>query len=370
MVRAALGRTWKCLLANDADPKKIASYQANWGKSNVLQCDVRELDVRRINNIADLAWASFPCQDLSQAGAGAGLAGERSGVFWPFWRKLEKLNEVSRSPNIVILENVRGTITSHKGKDFAAICSALSKLDYRFGAVVIDAREFLPQSRPRLFFIGVKSALDIPLDLVGDAPSPRWHSKGLVAAYDQLPPASRNKWVWWNLPTPPHRRKAVSDVLQADDEVLWHSKSATVRLLGLMDNTNLGKVAEAKAQKRRVVGAVYRRRRPTDEGGIQRAEVRFDDLAGCLRTPAGGSSLQTILVVDGANVRSRLLTPRECARLMGLIESYQLPDTDYDAYHLIGDGVAVPVVRFIARRLVEPVLCANRAPLAVRRMAA
>ena len=78
-----------------------------------------------------------------------------------------------------------------------------------------------------------------------------------------------------------------------------------------------------------MVGAVYRRTRP-DEFGIrrQRAEVRFDDVAGCLRTPSGGSSRQTILVVEGRTVRSRLLSPREAARLMGLDDSYELPPPD------------------------------------------
>ena len=112
---------------------------------------------------------------------------------------------------------------------------------------------------------------------------------------------------------------------------------------------------------KRAVGTVYRRMR-TDTNGSkhQRAEVRFDDLAGCLRTPAGGSSRQSILVIDGQRVRSRLLSPREAARLMGLDDSYILPDRYNDAYHVCGDGVCVPVVRHIAQTLIEPILRANR----------
>jgi DNA (cytosine-5)-methyltransferase 1 len=89
---------------------------------------------------------------------------------------------------------------------------------------------------------------------------------------------------------------------------------------------------------------------------VQRAEVRFDGLAGCLRTPRGGSSRQVIAVVEGGQVRTRLLTGREAARLMGLPESYVLPAAATSALHVAGDGVAVPVVRWLAQELLEPLL--------------
>ena len=89
---------------------------------------------------------------------------------------------------------------------------------------------------------------------------------------------------------------------------------------------------------------------------MQRAEIRFDDIAGCLRTPAGGSSRQVIMVVNGKSVRSRLISPRETARLMGISDSYALPSNYNEAYHLTGDGVAVPVVRHLARHIFEPLL--------------
>jgi DNA (cytosine-5)-methyltransferase 1 len=89
---------------------------------------------------------------------------------------------------------------------------------------------------------------------------------------------------------------------------------------------------------------------------MQRAEVRFDDLSGCLRTPVGGSSRQSIIIVEGKSVRSRLLSPREAARLMGLPDSYKLPQNYNEAYHLAGDGVVVPVVRFLAANILEPLV--------------
>ena len=87
------------------------------------------------------------------------------------------------------------------------------------------------------------------------------------------------------------------------------------------------------------VGFVYKRVR----NGVQRAEVRFDGVAGCLRTPEGGSSRQIVLALEDRQARSRLLSPREAARLMGVPDRCWLPPKYNDAYRAMGDGVAVPV---------------------------
>jgi DNA (cytosine-5)-methyltransferase 1 len=127
-----------------------------------------------------------------------------------------------------------------------------------------------------------------------------------------------------------------------------------------MSPTQQQKLADVQRLGARTVGAVYRRTR-RDEAGkrVQRAEARFDGLAGCLRTPAGGSSRQTLLIVEGEKIMSRLISPREAARLMGLPDSYRLPKSATDAYHLIGDGVVAPVVRRLADELFAPILFAN-----------
>ena len=164
------------------------------------------------------------------------------------------------------------------------------------------------------------------------------------------------------MPTPAHRNTVFADLIEEmPDSVNWHSVAETSKLLGQMSPTNLAKVEAAKRAGRRMVGTVYKRTR--NEGGVkyQRAEVRFDDLAGCLRTPAGGSSRQVIIVVDGDHIRSRLISSRETARLMGLPEHYHLPKNYNEAYHLTGDGVAVPVVRHLAQYVIEPLLKRRKA---------
>ncbi len=369
MARAGLGDKWRCLFANDFDAKKVATYEANWGAGDIKRADVASLTLADLPaTTVDLAWASFPCQDLSLAGSYRGLGRERdntptrSGTFWPFWKLMGGLAHADRAPRTVVLENVYGCLTSHGGQDFAAIAFALADAGYRFGAAVIDAAHFVPQSRPRVFFIAVRKGEAIPGALVAAGPDPAWHPAALTAAYAGMTPGAKRNWVWWDIGTPAPRTSKFSDLVEEPPTgVKWHTAAHTKYLLELMTPLHRQKVARAMVSVRRTVGAIYRRTRPDENGEKrQRAEVRFDDIAGCLRTPAGGSSRQTILVVEGETVRSRLLSPREAARLMGLSDAYRLPERYNDAYHVCGDGVCAPVVRHLAARLLEPLLRANR----------
>jgi len=366
MAGLGLGPDWKCLFANDIDPKKAASYRRNHGGgAELLLKDVAKVALDDLPCAADMVWASFPCQDLSLAGNGAGLAGKRSGMFKPFWQLMRGLNSEGRGPKIIALENVCGAITSNGGRDFATLAAAFSGLGYRFGAVVVDAVHFLPQSRPRFFMIGVRGDLIIPDQLLGEGPSGLWHPPALVEGCNLLSNAAAARWQWWHLPTPSTRNTHLAALIEERPTgVAWHTKAETQKLLDMMTTHNRQKVDAAKQTGERVVGTIYKRTR-LDAQGIkrQRAEVRFDQIAGCLRTPAGGSSRQTIMVVEGDKVRSRLLSTREAASLMGLPENYILPERYNEAYKLAGDGVAVPVVRHLASAIFEPVLRRNRLAL-------
>lgn len=357
MARAGLGSDWKCLRANDFDPKKGSAYRANWLGDDLIVADVGGLTIADLPGTADLAWASFPCQDLSLAGSGAGLKGGRSGTFWPFWRLMQQLAADQRAPKIIVLENVCGALHSHGGRDFCAISHALAAGGYRFGGIVIDAVHFVPQSRPRLFIIAIREDLFAESGkMVGQ--SEVWHPDMLRNAHARLDARTAEKWVWWKLPSAPLRNTTFADVIEdAPASVRWHTREETARILRMMSDVNRDKVRAVRKSGVRTVGGVYKRTRLDDEGNkVQRAEVRFDDISGCLRTPVGGSSRQTILIVHGERIRSRLLSTREAARLMGLPETYVLPENYNEAYHLAGDGVVVPVVRFLAQHVIEPLL--------------
>jgi len=363
MVRAGLGEGWTCLFANDFDARKALSYQANWGTGGELTVgDIRGLDATGLPGEPDLVWGSFPCQDLSLAGAGAGLGGARSGTFHAFRDVVEGLVAQGRAPRLLAVENVCGTLTSHGGRDFETICRTFAEAGYRHGALVMDAGLFVPQSRPRLFVIGVREGVEVAPELLSPEPLEPFHTPAVRRAAAGLPERVRDRLLWWNVPTPPRRATTFADLIEDEpDSVGWHNQAETKRLLDLMSPLNAAKVEAARRAGRRMVGGVYRRTRIEDGRKVQRAEVRFDDMSGCLRTPAGGSSRQILLVVDGPRVRSRLISARETARLMGLGDDYVLPRRYSDAYHLTGDGVAVPVVRHLARHLFEPLVAAAEA---------
>jgi len=271
---------------------------------------------------------------------------------------MKALAEESRTPAVIVLENVCGTLSSHGGRDFGTICDAMHGDGYRFGALIIDAVHFVPQSRPRLLIVAVRGDLPLPDALCAAEPAGVFQPPSLQNAFGQLAPSLKERWIWWHLPAPPARSVGFSDLVEENPgDVRWHTHSETQRLLDMMSDRNPERVRSAKLAGRRIIGTAYRRTRRDETGRkVQRAEVRFDDVAGCLRTPAGGSSRQIVLVVQGDDVRSRLISSRETARLMGLPEDYVLPGRYNEAYHLTGDGVVVPVVRFLAEEVIEPVV--------------
>ncbi|MHB8754886.1 MAG: DNA cytosine methyltransferase [Candidatus Acidiferrales bacterium] len=357
MARMGLGSDWLCTFANDICTKKASAYRAFLGDAPELKVgDVARLTTKDLPGIADLVWASFPCQDLSLAGNGAGLNGQRSGTFRPFWRLISGLVEEGRAPKVVVLENVCGALTSHSGRDFTAIVRALVDDGYRVGALVINAIHFVPQSRPRLFVIGNHEQAKIPQRLIAAGPCQPWHTNALIRAQNGLPRILSDRWVWWSLPIPNKPVPRLSSLIERiPTGTQWHSYSETNRLLRLMTAAHRKKVRDSLTVVSRQIGTIYKRTRPGPNGVMaQRAEVRFDGISGCLRTPVGGSSRQTVVITEKGRVRTRLLSPREAARLMGVPDSYPLPSGYNDAYHIFGDGVVVPVVSWLNQYLLWP----------------
>ncbi|ELF4588561.1 DNA cytosine methyltransferase [Salmonella enterica] len=370
MARAGLGKRWRCLFANDMDPIKTANYIENWGNEHFDNRDVREVNPGDLAGRADLVWASFPCQDLSLAGNGLGIgeidASEdettRSGAVWPFLDLMDKLGEDNRKPSILVLENVLGLLTLDQGRHFAAICSQLSKTDYRYGAMIIDAKHFLPQSRPRVFIVAIDRQFSIPAGLCSQEPLAQWHSSSLLRACNALSEQARGDWIWWTPgDAPDTRTRELADIIECEDKnALWHSADETRRLLDMMAQANLTRLAKAQESGETMIGSLYLRMRKEKGVNRQRAEITFSTVLGCLRTPKGGASRPRIIVVRGNKVRTRLLSVQEAAALMGLPEDFILPAAYQSAFKIIGDGLAVPSVRFLAERILEPLAEAIR----------
>ncbi|MEQ1617755.1 MAG: DNA cytosine methyltransferase [Terricaulis sp.] len=350
LARLGLEPDFSCIFANDIDPAKAGAYRTAFGGEHLVEGDIWRLKPGAVPSGASLAWASFPCQDLSLAGARGGLAAPRSGAFWGFHRLLERLG--ADAPDVLALENVCGLLSSHNGADFTALVHALDSLGYRVGALEIDAALFTPQSRSRLFIIASRR---VPAHLAMTGPVEPFHTPGLRNVVARLPDGLRKRFVWWRLAPPARRNTSLMDLLDDDHQgTPWRSEEQTQTLLAQMSELQRARVAAIAASGETQVGAVFRRIRIEHGKKVQRAEARFDGLAGCLRTPAGGSSKQMLLFVDGERIRSRLVSPREAARLMGVPEHYPLPSGATAALHLLGDGVCVPVVRWLAGNLLAP----------------
>ncbi len=350
MAHVGLSGRFDCAFANDLDAMKCATYRTNFPNVRIEQGDVWNLAPASLPT-ADLAWASFPCQDLSIAGGRRGLNAPRSGAFWGFWNVIEKLGP--RAPKTIVIENVAGLLSSHNGRDFTALITELADAGYRVGAMLIDAALFSPQSRPRLFIIAHKGR--IPAGLEADAPDSVFHPPSLRAAVEALPDTTHLAWVWWRLPHPKRRNADLASLLDRDPPAsAWRSDAATRKLIDQMAPLHRQRVEAALENPNWNAGAVFRRIRIENGQRIQRAEIRYDGLAGCLRTPAGGSSKQLLLVTENGHARLRAVSAREAARLMGLDDSYRLPAAETNALKVVGDGVSVPVVRWLGEHLLAP----------------
>lgn len=354
MARLGLGENWRCLLANDIDSQKCSAYRANFGGDELIEGDIADIDVSHLpKDRVDLVWGSFPCQDLSLAGARGGIKSRRSGAFFSFWRHIETLAKRGSHPRIIALENVTGLLTSNGGDDFKTVITLMTKAGYQATACVLDASRFTPQSRPRLFIIAF--AADVSPTGVVSAPIDEATPNALKTTVNNLPTNVRSRWLWLDAAPQTKRNIRLGDVIEWDAPD-WHTPEQTQALVEMMAPRQRARVDALLRHNARRAGAAFRRTRTEDGVSVQRLEARFDGLAGCLRTPAGGSSRQIVIAVDKGAVRTRLMTPNEAAQLMGLPDGYCLPSNANVALKLCGDGVCVPVVRWLAETVLEPAL--------------
>lgn len=339
---------WAVKWANDIDEDKMNMYKGHFtdDKAHFHLGDVHDLKVDDIPPVA-LATASFPCNDLSLAGARRGLAGQHSSAFWGFVKALKLMSK--RRPPIVMLENVSGFLTSHNGNDFKDACLALNELDYCVDALMIDASLFVPQSRQRLFLIGKREK-----QMAGRV------EETLSFYQSQCRPAALADFILWNpdirwsirdLPNIPKKHKLLRDIV--DDlpktSPYWWNTLRAEYLLNQMSERHRAIADRMISDKNVSCGTVFRRVR----NGRSMAELRTDGIAGCLRTPRGGSGRQILFVAGKGRYAVRLLTPRECARLMGA-DDFKITVSMNQALFGFGDAVCVPVIHWVADNYLTP----------------
>ena len=361
LVRLGLGDGWRHVGAIDNDRNKVESYRTNFGPDGLVHDDIRNLKPDAIPGILDLAWASFPCTNVSVAGNRTGLDGEASGAFWPCWSIIQRLVDQGRAPGVIAIENVRNLLVSGGGRDCSAILGAMVAAGYTVGALLVDARLWVPQSRKRLFIIGVRADVPIPKASVLAGPSAPFHTTDLIRMQADLPASVRKRWVWWNLLVPAVRDRDLADILDPEASGrAWHTEAETADLVSTMGPNDLDRVRDAQASGERRIGTIYVRSRIDVTGRRRRANTRFDGLASCLVMPNGAASSQIILAVENDLIRTRFMSGREGARLMGIPPTYRLPRGYNATFQLLGDGVVVPVVAHLSQHLLEPLAAAVR----------
>jgi DNA (cytosine-5)-methyltransferase 1 len=338
LVAEGLKGFFQTVWANDICEKKAMVFCANHDK-NVFHLgsieNVKGGDLPQ----ALLSWGSFPCQDLSLAGNMGGLSSSRSGMVWQWLRVMD---ELPKRPPLAVAENVVGLISAARGEHYRKLHNALTERGYKVGAVVVDASLWVPQSRKRVFVIAVDA--DIPTERF-ETNQPSWcHPASIVRAAEGL-----KGWIWWNIPKPSSRKrkKKLDDLIEFSAPCDEPEKRD--RLLAMVPGKHREKMTVA-SQNGRAVFPGYKRIRH----GQQVLELRFDGVAGCLRTPEGGSSRQFLVIKENGSFRTRLLTVKEAAALMGAPKNYKLPGTYNDGYKAMGDAVAVPVSRYLAEKLLSP----------------
>ena len=345
LVRMALEQEGcEVLFANDISETKYRTYAANFGTAEFLCDDIRRVSGEGVPDV-DIATASFPCTDLSLAGNRAGLDGQESSMVREFTRILREMG--GRRPNIVLLENVRGLVSSKDGEDLAETIASLNDLDYTCDLVMLDARWFVPQSRPRVFVVASSPLLIETSEWGASRLRPGWTGDFVKANPDLGMQAAI-------LPEPPTGGGSLDHFVQhlPINHELWWDAARTRSFLETLSPIQAKRVETIRRTEGVMHATAYRRTR----GGRPVWEVRGDGIAGCLRTGRGGSSRQALVQAGKGDVRVRWMTAREYACLQGAPDIDFGQVTEAQARFAMGDGVCVPAVAWLARHYLLPLL--------------
>ncbi len=344
LVRLGLEKSgWTCVFANDNDARKAEIYRRNFGKDDLVVKDIAEIEACQLPDF-DVATASFPCQDLSLAGKREGLAGKRSGTLGEFMRLLGELRLQHRQPRAVIIENVPGLLTSHEGGDISTVLASLASLGYVVDLLVIDARLFVPQSRVRVFVIGLYAGNESAGELAEPALTHKLRGAQVRKVFLEN---NHIHWGFLDLPVIPSQTvETLEDIVEQSDDGFEGAR--LVKELSYIRGGSRLRLGKASAVAAGTGNPVYLTGFRRMRKGCVSLELRDDGVAGCLRAVAGGSSKQLLVQAksDG-QVQIRYMTPREYARLQGVPDSFWLPENQVAGLHALGEAVAVPVLEWL-----------------------
>lgn len=309
--------------------------------------DVRGVDGRHWDFPVDLICGGFPCQDVSVAGRRAGLAGDRSGLFFEAVRIIQTVR-----PRWVLIENVPGLFTSNGGRDFGVVLGELADVGYGVAWRVLNSRYFgVPQRRRRVFIVGALAD--------GDPRTASERAAQVLAVgsgCEGHPPSGRETRSDHPLPS----LSGLGDG-GPDDNDAQGGRLVTTHTL-----TSAGHDASEDGTGRGTpltVGTLTR----GSATGMDREMVDADQIIASHATGGGAKGLACGHLSPGAGlggngapaiaggVGVRRLTPRECERLQGFPDDWTLVPTvrcpDSRRYAAMGDAVTVPVARWLGERI-------------------
>ena len=286
----------ECVFSCDWDKYAQITYKKNFGE--LPKGDIRKVSASDVPN-HEILVGGFPCQPFSMSGVSKKNSlhvphGFRDKTQGTLFFEIKRIIAEKR-PHAFVLENVKHLLRHDKGKTIDVIYESLrDDLKYRvYPPIVLDAKSFVPQHRERVFIIGFREPMRFFPPIIRDR-EPKFRK-----ILDQEPP---EKYIL--------------------TEHLW-------------------RYLQDYAKKHRAAG-----------NGFGYGLVDLDGVSRTLsaRYYKDGSE---ILIPRGPNQIPRRLTPRECARLMGFPEWFQIPVSDTQAYRQFGNSVVVPLVTVVARQVVR-----------------
>jgi DNA (cytosine-5)-methyltransferase 1 len=262
----------------------------------------------------------FPCQDLSIAGLRKGLAGERSGLFHEIIRLTDELK-----PQMLILENVPGLLSSQRGKDMGIVITALVERGYGVCWRVLDSQNFgVAQRRKRIFIVASLGNHRQPVEILFERESSQWDFEALRKKKQATTSTTKN-----GTRTFVKAKRAQT----VNDDESWVEKETvpTLNAFDIGDTRTTTAILKTKTFTKQSFGE-YK------ELNVASTMSRRDYLDA------------TDLVLQDS---VRRLTPKECERLQGFPDDWTEGQADSNRYKQMGNAVTVSVVDWIIKRLVK-----------------
>ncbi len=306
----------------------------------------------------DLICGGFPCQDLSVAGKRAGLAGDRSGLWFEFHRILSELR-----PTFCLIENVPGLLSSNGGRDFGVVLSGLGELWPAVGWAILDSQHFgVPQRRRRVYIIGGPTRASVQ-QILSLCEGGDWHSQARREAREDTPGPVGGGAYGTGRRSEDDPNLILANPLGAaeapfggyrqdlDHDTYIPELSPTLSRRDAKGVSSSADQVAMVAHTLRAKDGTHRTTDAADDNLVVSHSLRADGF--------DASEDGTGQAVSGASVRR--LTPVECERLQGFPDGWTDIDGAKDGprYKALGNAVTVPVIEYIGRRIAEVL---NNAP--------